>query len=69
MKPNHLPNAKYMLKALQLKEKAGCPGRIKLRLLILLLTFYKKAMESWKTHQIHIVFGDTVRKIKAIDAK
>lgn len=69
MKLNHLPNAKYKLKALQLKEKAECPGRIKLRLLILLPSFYKKVIESWKTHQIYVVFGDTVRKFKAIDAK
>lgn len=46
MKLNHLPNAKYELKALQLKEKAECLGRIKLRLLILLPTFDKKVVES-----------------------
>lgn len=69
MKANCLPNAKYKLKALQPKERAECPGRIKLRLLILLPSFSKKVIESWKTYQIYIVFGDTVRKIKARDAK
>lgn len=62
-------NAKYKLKAVQLKEKGECPGRIELRLLILLPSFYKKVIESWKTYQIYVTFGDIVRKIKAIDAK
>lgn len=67
MKLNHLPNAKHKLKALQLKEKAWSPWRIKLRLLILLPSFYKK--ESWKTYQIYVAFRDIVRKIKARDTK
>lgn len=64
-----MPTAKHKLKALQPKEKAERPGRIGLRLLILLPRFCKKAIESWKTHQIYVLFGDIVRKIKATDAK
>lgn len=54
----NLPNAKYKLKAQQLQEEAECPERIQLRLLILLLTFYKEMIESCKTHQRYVVFGD-----------
>lgn len=69
MKLNSLPNAKHKLKALQLKENAKCPRRIKLRLLTLEPSFYKKVIESWKTLQIYAVFGGTARKIKAAEAK
>lgn len=62
MKLNHLPNAKHKLKAFQLKEKAWSPQRIKLRLLIMLPSFYKKVTESWKTYQICVTFRDTGRK-------
>jgi len=67
--PNHLPNAKDKLKALQLKERAECPARIQSRLLIQSPRFHKKVIESWKTYQIYTVFRDAVRKIKAIDEK
>lgn len=64
MKLNHLPNAKHKLKALQLKEKAESPWRIKLRLIIMLPSFYKKVTESWKTYQICVAFRDMGRKKK-----